>query len=344
MSLNDILALGDRMIASQKLNGNVTSAGPSSALGNYQIVGTTLRGLMKELKLTGEELFSPMMQDKLASRLVAEKGGDTKALQNTWIGLQKVDSALIQKALNVSQSRERPGPWNTGAAPSNSEVETAAKYSPVVIEFTEETKSFVEGANKRILDLKALEGRNAANKGAQETIEAFDNLKIDLETLGADLDGTKSKYEDVIASIKKGKVNPENLNPLSEEYKNLLVAAKEYDETSKRVSAGKEALKAKEDFTTRQVELAARVKEANARMNDPLERQSTSGYRKLQSDLEDYVTDAERAYGKDSQNYKDAVAYKKSLLAQLNQAKSYEQAVGWAKRARDIRTGLMSEK
>lgn len=46
----------------------------SSALGRYQIVRTTLRGLRKELGLSGQEYFTAGMQDKLAIALINRRG------------------------------------------------------------------------------------------------------------------------------------------------------------------------------------------------------------------------------------------------------------------------------
>ncbi len=46
----------------------------SSALGKFQIVRTTLRSLRDELGLTGEEKFSPELQDKLAVTLLERRG------------------------------------------------------------------------------------------------------------------------------------------------------------------------------------------------------------------------------------------------------------------------------
>ena len=111
----------------------------------------------------------------------------------------------------------------------------------------------------------------------------------------------------------------------------------------KRVAEGKEATAAKEKFTTKQVELATRVREANARIMDPLEQKSSSEYRKLQSDLEEYVKSVEAASGRESAAYKNAVDFKKQMLGELNQTEGLEQAAGWAKRTREIRQGLMTE-
>ena len=104
MTLNEILAVQKQMLAHPENTAN------SSALGRYQIVGTTLRGLMKELGLSGDELFSTEMQDRLASQLVRRRlPQGVEGLRNEWEGLRNVPPALIQQALN-QQSIDRVDP------------------------------------------------------------------------------------------------------------------------------------------------------------------------------------------------------------------------------------------
>lgn len=53
---------------------NPANTGHTSAVGRYQIVGRTLRGLRREMGLDGSEIFSPDLQDKMARRLLEESG------------------------------------------------------------------------------------------------------------------------------------------------------------------------------------------------------------------------------------------------------------------------------
>lgn len=48
----------------------------SSAAGRYQFMPNTLRTLMPELRLTGREVFSPALQDRLGYRLLRRRGFD----------------------------------------------------------------------------------------------------------------------------------------------------------------------------------------------------------------------------------------------------------------------------
>lgn len=54
--------------------------GRQSATGKYQFIRATLQGLRDEMRLSGQEKFTPDLQDKLATRLLERRG-----LKN-WIG------------------------------------------------------------------------------------------------------------------------------------------------------------------------------------------------------------------------------------------------------------------
>jgi muramidase (phage lysozyme) len=72
----------------------------SSAIGKYQIVRKTLRGLRDELGLSGSEFYTPALQDRLAEQLVRRRGSDPAALRNEWEGLRKAPDSLITQAYN----------------------------------------------------------------------------------------------------------------------------------------------------------------------------------------------------------------------------------------------------
>lgn len=60
----------DVLLAAQKVWGRQWG---SSAAGRYQIMQQTLQGLKMSLKLSGMELFSPDMQDRLAYQLLKQR-------------------------------------------------------------------------------------------------------------------------------------------------------------------------------------------------------------------------------------------------------------------------------
>lgn len=84
MTLDQIDALQTRMLRHPKNKWN------SSALGRYQIVRTTLRGLRKSMGLNGKERFTPELQDRMALKLL------------NWRGYQKYKSGKMTEDQFVS--------------------------------------------------------------------------------------------------------------------------------------------------------------------------------------------------------------------------------------------------
>jgi muramidase (phage lysozyme) len=92
MTLDEIDALQTAMLRHPNNGLN------SSALGRYQIVQKTLRGLRERLGLGGGELFDKDMQDRLAQELLRRRGNDPAGLRNEWEGLRRVDDQTIRQA------------------------------------------------------------------------------------------------------------------------------------------------------------------------------------------------------------------------------------------------------
>ena len=65
MTVGDVLAWQEEFVS----KGN-----PSSAVGRYQFIDSTLRGLVQELKIDEEETFTPALQDTLAVALLERRG------------------------------------------------------------------------------------------------------------------------------------------------------------------------------------------------------------------------------------------------------------------------------
>ncbi|HWD12240.1 MAG TPA: M15 family metallopeptidase [Pseudochrobactrum sp.] len=97
MTLNDVDRLQSKMLRHPNNTWN------SSALGRFQIVRTTLRGLREEMGLKGDEKFTPQLQDKMALHLLERRGlskflkGNMKegdfinAISKEWASLPKTD-------------------------------------------------------------------------------------------------------------------------------------------------------------------------------------------------------------------------------------------------------------
>ena len=104
MTINEVLEMQRDMLRHPNNKKN------SSAAGAYQIVGKTLQSLVDELGLTGNELYDPQMQDRLADQLLRRRRGQgIQGLRQEWQGLENVSPALIQQALG-QQSIARMDP------------------------------------------------------------------------------------------------------------------------------------------------------------------------------------------------------------------------------------------
>src|SRR6202034_2912771 len=80
---NDSYAHGNRADLSKMTFDQVTALSQtlgrqhgSSAIGRYQFMHDTLGGLKKQLGLTGNEAFTPDLQDRLARKLLQGRGYD----------------------------------------------------------------------------------------------------------------------------------------------------------------------------------------------------------------------------------------------------------------------------
>lgn len=83
MTLGDIDKLQTKMLRHPNNKWN------SSALGRYQIIRTTLRGLKKEMGLTDDMKFTPELQDLMAVQLLKRRGYDK------WLRGQMTDKAFV---------------------------------------------------------------------------------------------------------------------------------------------------------------------------------------------------------------------------------------------------------
>ena len=124
----------------------------SSALGRFQIVQKTLRGLRGELGLKGSDIFSPEMQDRLAMQLLRRRGGDVGGLRNEWEGLRRIDDDTIRSAYN-DQTIRMPALDAGVADKRDTAAEKAAGYHNLVAQ----SKAFTaeQGMERQALGMTA---------------------------------------------------------------------------------------------------------------------------------------------------------------------------------------------
>ena len=86
-TLDEIDALQTGMLSNPENRRKYGNGLGSSAIGRYQIVRKTLRGLRKNLRLNGDELYDQKMQDRLAAELARARGADPTGLGQEWASL-----------------------------------------------------------------------------------------------------------------------------------------------------------------------------------------------------------------------------------------------------------------
>lgn len=94
LTLNQIDELQSGMLADPANRAKYGNGLGSSAIGRYQIVRKTLRGLRRQLGLSGDQLFDAAMQDRLGATLARARGANAAGLQNEWASLVGARNAI----------------------------------------------------------------------------------------------------------------------------------------------------------------------------------------------------------------------------------------------------------
>ncbi|WP_062120540.1 tape measure protein [Aureimonas sp. AU40] len=344
MTLNEILQLQKQMLAHPANGYN------SSALGRYQIVSKTLKGLMEEMGLSGGELFNEQMQDAMADRLIARRAGQgVDGYRNEWEGLRRIDPQTILAALS---GQNRPG------APT---IENAKRLEAGgnVPSFSAGVVATAEQAAQRVADDKAAlekmltpiveaEARNKGLKGEVAIKNFVDGQINEIEKIKEEMGGTAKRLAATQKAIRDGKIIGDNRDPESAVYKEIIENAKKLDaveaENAAKKKSRRQIERAEAKFEQQEEEIRRRAEEASIRMQDPLEKKSSNEFRQLQAQLAQHMKEMETFYGKDSAEYAAALERKKALLREFTNLEVSEQAAGWTTRAQEIRRSLMTEK
>lgn len=116
MTIGEVKALQKEILkGSGKLN--------SSAIGKYQIVGTTLRGLQEEMGLSDDQLFDAELQDKLATQLLKRRGYD-KFLSGE-ISAEDLQKELYKEWASIAHPETKRAKQHTGT--SHEQIQAALK-------------------------------------------------------------------------------------------------------------------------------------------------------------------------------------------------------------------------
>ncbi len=103
MTLSEVLQTQRKMLRNKKNRWN------SSAVGKYQITRRTLKDLMKKLKLKGNELFTPELQDKMAIELLKRRG--LEKFENGKISLKDFHNRISKEWASVARHGSDKGSY-----------------------------------------------------------------------------------------------------------------------------------------------------------------------------------------------------------------------------------------
>ncbi|MBA8881731.1 tape measure protein [Phyllobacterium myrsinacearum] len=338
MTLDQIDQLQSAMLKHPDNNFN------SSALGRYQIVQQTLRGLRDEMGLGGNQLFSADLQDSLATRLASRRGNSVAGLRNEWEGLRRIDPGLISNAYTGGINAKMSGP-RVGKAPTVSPAAAPAipTYAPDknAVALQQQMNDLEVTYKQQISDIVKIEQENEGNKKRNDAVKLTKSLNDEIEEQKNAIDQADVANKRYLATRRALEKRGVDLN--SAEAKAALAAARELDQLTERSKKVSQANNAEEKFKERQLELNKQLEEAQARIGDPNSLKSSSGYRALRQELEAYVRDVEAAYGKESTAYSNAQAYKTQMLRQFSTVEGMEKAATWRKDTIELNRSLGTE-
>ncbi|WLR91004.1 phage tail tip lysozyme [Shinella zoogloeoides] len=288
---------------------------------------------------------------------------NTEASAGSAIGLARSPEAASEMFM---RKYERPAEWairesgpkragyaktayglGGGGASSQPAAETTpiVNYNPELEAQIQERVRVTEKLTTAAQTLSQRENDILTGEQQQGRADYLKELKDKAEQAAKGIEGTGKNLSELQDKIKSGTLGSKDL--AAPEYKELIAAAKELDKIEedrrKKKSAMSKADQQTEEFSRRQIELARRVEEANARMLDPLEQKSSTAYRALRQDLDDYLSDVQRAYGQESTQYQQALDFRAAMLRQHRNMEVAENGAKWAKNTADINRGLMSE-
>lgn len=142
LSVAEVMALQPRFVSLNRARGGRANEG--GAVGRYQIVTKTLRGLVSEMGLSGSETFSPQLQDQMAIHLLKRRGLDSfkegkisaSQFQNNlsmeWAGLPNVSGLSSYQGVGSNKATISSSALQTtlaGAPPLNVAAATTAARS-----------------------------------------------------------------------------------------------------------------------------------------------------------------------------------------------------------------------
>ena len=159
------------------------SSGKLHAVGRYQFIGSTLKGLVDQGVVNKTDQFSPETQNKLGVALVKQTGGNVSTLKSTWIGLQHESDAAVSAAMKAGGATTSGG-FGAGSgtmSSSNSSSSSSSSGSMGNMILGGPTTSVKGGRTKtaapqRDAEIKARGRRGSLSRSTEERNEARERI------------------------------------------------------------------------------------------------------------------------------------------------------------------------
>ncbi|NIH77430.1 tape measure domain-containing protein [Ochrobactrum sp. P20RRXII] len=349
MSLRQVRELQRMMIANPANRAKYGNGKGSSAMGRYQIVGSTLDGLMREMGLSGDELFSPEMQDRMALTLAKRRGANVSNLRDEWEGLKHVDPQQILAAYGQAfngptrANAELLKPISPIAAPK---LDVSGAVDGITKGFDEHVKNATADLEKQLTDLRKFEVdqylpaeqksifNKYKNRYTSEVEEAVRQGK-GFGKFESELEGARADKSSDIAKLS------------AEDFQKLVAEAKRLDEEMKNVQGTqklnrdmtRETLAAEKE----RIKINQKIEELNRKIKNPLAMTDSSAVQNIKTQYDEILGRIEEVYGKQSEQYKQFLSERDGALKGQHQVELLEEQVQQKKLTEEYRKTQMTK-
>lgn len=197
MTLDEVLALQAKMLADPANRAAYGNGTGSSAVGRYQIVSKTLRGLMAQMGLSGSELFSADLQDQMADILIEGRGRNASGLRAEWQGLNRVSNGDILGAYDIGAGDRA----KASAETARERADALAQVVAVGEDMLEQLRLEADLSGRSVEEQARLTFQYEALKRAREQgIDPQKTLAEDGRTLAQVIDEQAANYARLVAA------------------------------------------------------------------------------------------------------------------------------------------------
>lgn len=347
--------------AAQNLTTISSSSGMKAQV--HKAAAAAFQGFIKELEASGYEIKS------LGGHNVRNKRGGNSLSEHAFgnaidinPGANPMGKNLVtDMPANISEMAAKyglswGGDWKSvkdamhfewrGSTSSSSQASVdLPKYQPTLldaqIQKTKQLEQQLDEADQKYKDL----GKRTNDADLADWIK---QTSAQTKELGKDAEDTGKRYNQLVKAITSGKFgnSAEDKNPEADRYKEAIKAAKDFDAAAEVVAKNKK-LRGQTDreadrLEQERLELNRRLAEAQKKVANPDYIKDTSALQELTTRLDEYIAKMKELYGSDSEQYRQALQTKSTMLQQQSQLDSATTQAKLEKERRDTENTLLT--